>query len=54
MYILAKDMNLIYDADNELVNLLSFFTKPYGPFQDFDPPFISSNFNNYRPVQMYV
>lgn len=54
MYILAKELAMTYEHNKGLLELLSFFSKPYGPYQDYDPPFIASNFNNFRPVQMYV
>jgi hypothetical protein len=54
MYVLLKDIVLTYDINKGLLDLSSFFAKPYGPYEDVDPPFVSSNFNNFRPLQMYI
>ncbi len=54
MYILAKDLSITYEANKGLLDLMAFFLKPYGPYQDYDPPFVASNFNNFRPIQMYM
>ncbi len=54
MYIMAKELDMIYEPNKGLLELSSFFAKPYGPFQDYDPPFAASNFNNFRPSQMYI
>jgi len=54
MYILAKDLIMTYEPSGGLLDLAEFFGKPYGAFQDYDPPFVASNFNNFRPAQMYM
>lgn len=54
MYILAKDLIMTYEPSGGLPDLAEFFGKPYGAFQDYDPPFVASNFNNFRPAQMYM
>lgn len=54
MYILAKELALTYEPNKGLLDLSLFFARPYGPYQDYDPPFIASNFNNFRPAQMYM
>ncbi len=54
MYILAKDLVVTYTPNQGLLDLVGFLMKPYGPYQDFDPPFIASNFNNFRPAQIYL
>lgn len=54
MYILAKDLIMSYNPNGGLLDLAAFFAKPYGAFQDYDPPFVASIFNNFRPAQMYM
>lgn len=54
MYILAKDLSLTYEPSGGLLDLAAFFAKPYGAYQDYDPTFVASNFNNFRPAQMYM
>lgn len=54
MYILAKDLIMTYEPSGGLLDLAEFFGKPYGAYQDYDPPFVASNFNNFRPAQMYM
>jgi hypothetical protein len=54
IYILAKELEITYEPNKGFLELSSFFAKPYGPHQDSDPPFVASNFNNFRPLQMYI